>query len=168
MPAGQSTKEKSKKLQLSYRQRKFADCYEGSGVDAAREAGYKGSDNALMVTACRLLRNDKIQVIIKKRQEKEESKRNATRQEKLELLTDMMRDDSALKIEGKDGFSEIIPTIKHADRIKAVELHCKINGDLVQKHELFGKDGGPIETKAQVVLYLPDNERDGGKPTDSN
>lgn len=147
---------KSKECGLNYKQNKFAECYEGSGVDAAQKAGYKGTDNSLMVTACRLLRNVKIQVIIKKRQEKEESKRNATRKEKLELLTGMMRDDSALKIETKEGFDEIIPNIKHADRIKAIELHCKLNGDLVQKHEVSGPNGGPINQNITVTFVEPE------------
>lgn len=36
------------------------------------------------------------------------------------------------------------------------------------EHELSGKDGGPIKTESKVILYLPDNKRDGGEPTDSN
>ncbi len=154
----------NKDLKLNYKQNKFAECYEGSGVDAAREAGYKGSDNSLMVTACRLLRNDKIQSVIEERQKKEEGKRNATRQEKLELLTEMMRDDSALKIETKEGIDEIIPTIKHGDRIKAVELHSRINGDLVQKHEHSGPDGGPIKTaNANLEITADMDPREAAK-----
>lgn len=30
----------------------------------------------------------------------------------------------------------------------------------IQKHELTGPDGGPIESKASVTLYLPKNGRD--------
>lgn len=136
-----TVKKKKKKVQkkeykLNYKQNKFAECYKGSGIEAAKEAGYKGTDNALMVSACRLLRNPKIQEIIKERQEKEASERNVTRQEKLEILSEFIRDNSALKITVKDGIEEIIPNIKHIDRIKAVELHSKMNGDLVLKHEL--------------------------------
>jgi phage terminase small subunit len=130
------TKKKKKSNQrLNYQQKKFADCYEGNGPDAARKAGYKGSNATLRVTASRLLTNDNVLEAIVKRQKKEESSRNATRQEKLELLTELIRDNIAVLVETKDGKKRIELKVKPGDRIKAIEVHSKISGDLIIKKD---------------------------------
>ena len=135
------TKPKKQEHELNYKQKKFADCYKGNGPDAAKEAGYSGNRETLRATASRLLTNNNVLKAIEKRQKEEKSKLNATREEKLELLTDMMRDETTLLITKKDGIEEISANIKPTDRIKAVELHCKMTGDLILKHEHSGNLG---------------------------
>lgn len=39
----------------------------------------------------------------------------------------------------------------------------EVGGAYTNKHELTGKDGGPIETNQNVVFYLPDNGRDSSE-----
>lgn len=105
-----------------------------------------------MVTASRLLRKAKIQEIIEKREEKQKSKRNVTRQEKLEILSEFIRDKTAFTVERKEGIEEIVPNVPLNDRIKAIDLHSKISGDLIQKFEHSGLDGSPINHNIEVTF----------------
>jgi phage terminase small subunit len=122
---------KKKEYKLNFKQEKFANIYEGNGLEAAKEAGYVGNDNVLMATASRLLRNVKVLEIIEERKKKEESERNATRTEKLEILTELMRDKATVEIEKKDGTTVLEIKVKPTDKIKAIEVHSKISGDLI-------------------------------------
>lgn len=58
--------------ELTTKQRRFVEAYAGNGVEAARIAGYAGSDNVLRVTASRLLTNANVLAGIQARQEVEE------------------------------------------------------------------------------------------------
>jgi len=52
-------------------------------------------------------------------------------------------------------------TVEFYDRLSAMDALRKMNGfDRPAKHELTGKDGGPIES---VTIYIPDNGRDESK-----
>jgi hypothetical protein len=123
--------------ELNFQQQRFVD-YICSGCkqnEAAKKAGYTGDDATLRATAGRLLKDPKILKAIEARREKDKSKLNATRQEKLELLTEIMRDKTALILVKKDGTEEIVPNVPFRDRIKAIETHCKMNGEFLQKFE---------------------------------
>lgn len=128
------------------KQQRFIDFYDGNATEAARKAGYKGNDKTLQMVGYQNLLKPIILEAIEKRQEKERSERNASREEKLELLTGFMRSDTAYKVTDKDGDEIIKPDITIAERIKAIETHCKMTGEFITKHELTGKDGGPVET----------------------
>lgn len=45
--------------------------------------------------------------------------------------------------------------------LRSRELLGKHFGLFTEKHELTGKDGGPVQTESTVQFYLPANGRDG-------
>ncbi len=61
----------------------------------------------------------------------------------------------------KDTEGKPVGPFSPAAATEALRLLAKIEGLLPDRQEHTGKDGGPIKTDAQVVIYLPDNERDG-------
>jgi phage terminase small subunit len=124
-------KSQKKGEKLTYKQQLFVDCYEGNGTEAARKAGYKGNDATLKQVGSENLAKHYIKKAIEKRQEEEKSKRNATRTEKLEILTELMRDKATVEIEKKDGATVLEIKVKPTDKIKAIEVHSKISGDLI-------------------------------------
>lgn len=120
-----------KPREFTDRQLKFIELYEGNGTDAARRAGYSGSDNVLGKTAYELLRNPKIVEAIKKRHDEEIRPMIADRAQRQIFWTEIMNDDSK--------------ELSH--RLKASELLGKSDADFIEKHEHSGPDGKPIETK---------------------
>jgi phage terminase small subunit len=124
-------KSKKKEEKLTHKQQLFVDFYEGNGTEAARNAGYKGNDNTLCSVGKENLRKPLILKAIEERKKKEESERNATKTEKLEILTELMRDKATVEIEKKDGTTVLEIKVKPTDKIKAIEVHSKISGDLI-------------------------------------
>lgn len=53
---------------LTERQKRFVDAYAGNGLEAARSAGYAGSDATLKVTASKLLKHPAVRDAIEERQ----------------------------------------------------------------------------------------------------
>jgi phage terminase small subunit len=153
-------KKKSKKKRahrgLTFKQQGFVDNYEGNAYESAKKAGYKGTEGALRVTASRLLTNANILDAIEKRQKKEKDALNATRSEKLEILSEFIRDKTTFVTKIDGGLEEITPNVEIKDRIKSIELHSKISGHLVQKHEHTGEGGGPIETANRNLEITPE------------
>lgn len=49
--------------------------------------------------------------------------------------------------------------VRRDDKLAALLGLAKIKRLLVSRHELTGKNGGPIELREQVVVYVPDNGR---------
>jgi phage terminase small subunit len=121
--------------ELTTRQRAFVEAYDGNGTQAARVAGYSGSDNTLSVTASELLRNPRIVEAIR---EREASRRPhspvalviATRQERQAFWTKVMN----------DGEAEL------SARLKASELLGKSEGDFLERLEV-----GTTQTLEQLV-----------------
>jgi len=58
----------NKKNGLNYRQKKFVEVYQGNATEAARLAGYKGSDNYLSTHGARLMRDERIARAIRDRE----------------------------------------------------------------------------------------------------
>ena len=116
---------------LSEKQRRFVDLYmgeaAGNATEAARLAGYKGSDGTLRVVAAENLSKPNIQAAIRERVSKRPEV--ASRDERQEFYTSIMR--------GVDPYSrddgEPIP-IK--DRLKACETLGKMQGDFLERHEV--------------------------------
>jgi len=123
---------------LTGKQRRFVDAYmgscEGHGVRAARLAGYLGDEDTLAVTASRLIRSAKISKEIEQLQAS--SPLVATRDERLQVLTSMMRDS----------------TLSPKDRQRAIELLGKTFGDYIQRVELSGPDGSAIQSESRIDL----------------
>ena len=114
--------------ELTQKQLKFIEFYEGNGTQAARLAGYKGTDNTLAQTAFELLRNPKIKEAIESRRNSLLSSAIANRQQRQEFWTNLMND------EGQD------PRV----RLKASELLGKSEADFVGKNDAQ-EDGATLE-----------------------
>lgn len=128
---------KSKKPKLTLKQSKFIEAFSGNGTEAARLAGYKGSDNTLAQAARDNLRNPQIADAIKKRENKIVSKLIATRAQRQEFWTEVLNSKFH----------------KMQDRLRASELLGKSEADFTDKLQHTGKDGDSIK----VVVTLPAN-----------
>ena len=101
------------------KQQSFINSYNGNGTEAARLAGYKGSETALGVTAYELLRNPKIVDAIDKRNAKPITRHIATREERQAFWTEVMLDQEQ----------------RMSDRLKAAELLGRSNADFIERIE---------------------------------
>ena len=109
-------------MKLNARQKSFCEYYVASGnaTEAAIKAGYK--EKYAGVNADKLLKNTNIQKYIEELQEKAKGNRIMTAIERREFLTKMI-----LKEETKD-----------TDRLKAVDILNKMDGEYTQKVEVNG------------------------------
>ncbi len=82
-----------KPKQLTLKQSRFVIAYlrSGNGVEAAREAGYRGNDKTLSVIASENLGKPSIAAELKKHGEKKDRPKIATMEEVLEVLTAELR-----------------------------------------------------------------------------
>lgn len=129
---------------LTEKQLRFVEAFtgeaQGNATRAARLAGYGGNEAALAVRGAELVRNRKVQEAIARATEAVRSRAIATREERQEFLTEMMR---ATELEPKD-------------RIKACEVLGKIQGDFVERHE--------VEHKTAVVSFVFEDNGRGPAP----
>lgn len=106
------------KDKLTVRQQAFVEAYAGNATAAALAAGY--SERSARSQGQRLLTNDDIQDAIKAREAKRLAPTIATRQERQEFWTSVLRsEDEAMK-----------------DRLKAAELLGKSEGDFLERVEM--------------------------------
>lgn len=119
---------------LTAKQAAFVEAYAGNGTDAARKAGYTGSDAVLGKTAYDLLRNPKVAQLIADRSKRASFGRIASREERQAFWTKVMLD--------ADG--------SMFDRLKASELLGKSDGDFVTR--VAGADGGPLQVSFSIDL----------------
>jgi len=117
---------------LSEQQKKFADYFieSGNATEAYRRAGYKSKGAAAEANASRLIRNDKVQEYIAKRNKQLESDRVASMEEVKQFWTNTMRDNEA--------------EIK--DRLKASEYIAKTNAAFIEKQQITGEMTQNIQT----------------------
>jgi phage terminase small subunit len=108
---------------LTPKQQAFVEAFAGNATDAARIAGYGGSDVALAVTGSRLLRTAKVRAAIDARQAPMTVKRIATREERQAFWTETMCN----------------PKLELAQRLRASELLGKSNADFIERVEVAGK-----------------------------
>lgn len=143
---------------LTERQKRFAEAWVrlGNATAAAREAGYKGSDNALGVQGHDNLKKPKLVEYIRQLGEATRSAKVASRQEREEFLTAVMRGEIADHVirrqDGVEVVEEAAPVIR--DRTKAAELLAKMHGDLIEKREHSGPKGAPIKSETTVKVDL--------------
>ncbi len=173
---------------LSLQQRRFVYEYQidGNGTAAAIRAGYAPS--GAKVTACRLLKNETIAAMIEAAEQRRLKRLEITADRikrelaavafanmgdfvefgpktvKLKPSAEMAREDLAAISEVYQKTGKISERgIRLHGKVPALELLAKIDDELKdkikQKHEVTGKDGGPIETAATVTIYIPDNGR---------
>lgn len=133
----------SEKNALTERQKRFIEAYEGNATEAARVAGFKQPN----VYANQLLQNPLIAEAIRQREKERRAEIIATRDERLKRLTEIMRDESQ----------------KTTDRLRAIEIMCRAEGDFIERQEITGKDGLPLmpdgkidPSKLEVVITVVD------------
>lgn len=69
------------------------------------------------------------------------------------------------RVSAKGDYTETEINLELHDPIKAAELLGRYHGMFIDKKELSGPNGGPIETVEQkVIFYIPQNNRDGETP----
>lgn len=121
-------------VKINPRQLKFIEVYAGNGVEAAREAGYTGSAATLAQTAYELLRKPDVRAAIRARAAANPSPLIATRIERQELWTSVLRDELA----------------DTSDRLRAAELLGKSEADFTEKVH----HSGGLSLEALVVASI--------------
>lgn len=107
---------------LTEKQRKFVEAFTGNATDAARKAGYKGSDGVLAQVGSENLRKPEIAAALKERSQKATAALIANRQARQEFWTKSMNDVGA----------------DLRDRLRASELLGKSEADFIERHEHSG------------------------------
>lgn len=120
-------------MSLNPKQSAFVEAYAGDGVEAARKAGYTGSPETLAVTASKLLRVPKVAEAIAKRRQAKTARLIASREERQEFWTLVM----------KDAGEEM------RERLKASELLGRSEADFIER--IAGADGGPVQVGITIV-----------------
>ncbi len=126
---------------LTEKQRRFVEAYvgeaQGNATQAARLAGYSGDDPTLAVAGAKLIRNGKVAEAIEAARKPRTRRAILTRDERQALLTEFANDAGA----------------EVKDRIKAIEVLGKMQGDFIEKHE--------VEHRGAMVVrvVMPDNGR---------
>lgn len=103
--------------EMTLKQRKFVELYEGNATDAAIKAGYAKKHAGKI--GFQLLEITRIAEAIKKRQDKKINRKIADRNERAELYTDIMRHSNDENV-----------------RIKACEVLGKMEGDFVTRVDI--------------------------------
>lgn len=123
---------------LTVKQQRFADLYDGNGVKAAREAGYKGNNITLAAVARENLAKPHILNIIKKRENKRNEKGIADREGRQKFWTEVMDDKAELT----------------KDRLRSSELLGRSEADFTDNIKQAG------EIKVTVVDSFGTEEND--------
>lgn len=112
-----------KEKPLTTREQKFVEYYSGNAIDAAKKAGYTGTDNTISVTAHRLLRKPKIKDAIRQREKTEKRPHIMNRQERQAFWTKVAQDSNE----------------DMRNRIRASELLGKSEADFTANHNVKGE-----------------------------
>jgi len=137
---------------MTEKQKRFVDYFveTGNATEAARRAGYKKPH----VQGSQTLENVSVKKAVRDRMAQLESDRIASAEEVLSYLTAAMRgeiDEEVVVVEGSgQGTSEARVTRKQLsakDRNKAAELLAKRYGLLLDKKELTGAGGTPLQVR---------------------
>ena len=126
-------------MALTVKQQAFVEAYCGNATEAALQAGYSPKTAAFI--GAENLKKPKINVAIKEREDKRLSPLIAKREERQEFWTSMMRDK----------------TRKDDIRLKASELLAKSEGDFLDRAELSGPNGSPLNPPQLVVNFVKAN-----------
>lgn len=119
--------------ELTPKQKKFVELYNGNATQAAIAAGY--SPKRADAIGYDLLRKTEISEAIRQREESESRERIADRQQRQFFWTSIMRGEEQ----------------EMKDRLRASELLGKSEGDFLERTELTGKDGGAVRVEAVPV-----------------
>lgn len=129
---------------LTERERRFVRAYSatGSGSESCRQAGYSGDDHALAVQASKLLRRPAVAAALAEQDEQAERASIATRAERREFWTRVLRGEEPAEMR---------------DRLKASELLGKSKGDFVERTE--NKTNINHTGRVEIQLPLEEAER---------
>jgi phage terminase small subunit len=118
---------------LTTKQRLFVEAYlaNANGVQAAKKAGYKGSDKQLGVTAAKNLVKASIRALLEKR-----------------IESAVMSADEVLKELAK--IAKGPHKMYRGDKVKSLELIGKYHKLFTDKIEATGKDDGPIALEIEI------------------
>ena len=118
--------------ELTAKQRRFVEAYDGNARKAAIAAGY--SEKTAEVIGHENLRKPKILAEIKARETVRSTPLIASRAERQQFWSSVMRDkDQQMR-----------------DRLKAAELLGKSEADFVERQEITGRDGAPLIESVKV------------------
>lgn len=137
---------------LTTKQRLFVESYlrNPNATEAARKAGYKGKDSTLAQVGAENLRKPYIAALLAERVEEAVMSANDVLSELTDIAKADWREFVEVKMD-KDG-NTIGAALFLKDKLKALELVGKYHKLFTEKTEHTGKDGGPIETNANVNL----------------
>ena len=125
--------------ELTEKQRKFVDAYlgeaNGNGTEAASIAGYNGDRKTLGIISANNLKKPSIRLAIDERTKNDGS--IASREERQAFLTRIMRTEHR----------------KMPERLKAVELLCRMHGDFIERHKV-DMTVGRKEQKEEIDNFL--------------
>lgn len=124
--------------ELTPKQQKFVEAYKGNATEAARVAGYSGNDGTLRNVGFSNMTKPNIIAAIQARNAGEQKKRIATREDRQAFWTGIMQDEEK----------------ELRDRLKASELLGKSEADFIDRREVSGPKGGPIQTATMDVQAL--------------
>lgn len=102
---------------LTTKQKRFSEFFDGNGVQACRDAGYKGNDQTLAVVAKENLRKPHIRAAIDAREQKKTGPLIMTREQRQALWTKIALDE----------------TEATRDQLRASELLGKSQADFVDR-----------------------------------
>lgn len=123
---------------LTEKQRRFVEAYmgqaAGNGTEAARLAGYKGSDSTLGAVAHENLRKPKIAAAIDERQENDPLVLDRRALQK--FWSDVAAGRATTTIVSKGQVFEVEPLMK--DRLRASELLAKSRGEFIDVRHIEG------------------------------
>lgn len=136
---------KGSSRRLTAKQRKFVLAFAASGnaTQAAREAGYKGTDGTLRAVGCENLTKPDVAAAIAELAAKADATKIADRNERQEWLTRVVRGE----VEEGNGPAKL------RDRLKAAELLSRMSGEFVE-HRKHGLDEGAGTTLVDVLTGL--------------
>lgn len=134
---------------LSVKQRRFIEAYDGNATAAAIAAGY--SPKTARLQGHKNITKDNILEAIQSRENKRMGSTILTREERQAFWSDIIRNEDEKNIMAK---------------LKASELLAKSEGDFLDRHELTGKDGAPLDAAPRKVILsfedAPEWTDDGG------
>ena len=130
--------------ELTVKQKRFVELYDGNATEAAVKAGY--SQKYANRIAAQLMDNEKIVERIRARESERDAAEIMTREQRKIFWTAIARDSSQ--------------SIR--DRLRASELLAKSEGDFIDRREITGKNGEPL-TVASILRELEGRERRRGQ-----
>lgn len=152
---------------MTERQKRFVDYYiqSGNATEAARKAGY--SEKYTNNNAQKILQNTTVQNAITSRIAEMQSERIADAEEVLTYLTAAMRGEITEEVivveglgNGESAARVETKQLSASTRTKAAELLAKRYGLLVDKKEIAGTGGGPLNIR---WMSSPDEKVSGNE-----